>query len=163
MPVDQPTVFVLGGVNGAGKTTSSRRLLAEQLAVTTFVNADEIARGLCAFAPETVAISAGRILLQRLKELAAERSGFAFETTLAGRTYGLFLKDLRGLGYAIEIHYFWLRSSDLAVDRGTADAWYVYDNSDALPNLIAAGSGFESAVVGDQDAWSLFQRTVNDA
>jgi predicted ABC-type ATPase len=117
MPAERPTVIVLGGVNGAGKTTSSRRLLAEQLVVTSFVNADEIARGLCAFAPGTVAIAAGRILLQRLEELARERVGFAFETTLAGRTYLPFLQELKGLSYVIEIHYFWLRSADLAVER----------------------------------------------
>jgi len=59
MPPDRPIVIVLGGVNGAGKSTSARALLAEQLSVATFVNADEIARGLNAFAPETVAFAAG--------------------------------------------------------------------------------------------------------
>src|SRR6476646_7838788 len=117
MPFERPSVIVLGGVNGAGKTTASRRLLAEQLAVTSFVNADEIARGLNAFAPESVAMAAGRVLLQRLKELARERTNFAFETTLAGRTYLPVLAELQKAGYAIEIHYFWVRSADLAVRR----------------------------------------------
>jgi predicted ABC-type ATPase len=117
MPTDRPTVIVLGGANGAGKTTSSRRLLAEQLAVMSFVNADELARGLSGFAPETAAIAAGRVLLQRVKELARERTSFAFETTLAGRTYLPFLRELKAVGYAVELHYFWLRSADLAVER----------------------------------------------
>ena len=117
MPDDRPTVIVLGGVNGAGKTTSSRRLLAEQLAVTTFVNADEIARGLSGFAPETAAVAAGRIMLERLNDLARQRADFAFETTLAGRTYLPFLRDLRASGYAVELYYFWLPSADVAVNR----------------------------------------------
>jgi predicted ABC-type ATPase len=112
-----PIAIVLGGVNGAGKSTAARALLAEQLKVTAFVNADEIARGLNAFAPETVAFTAGRVMLARLKELAAERADFAFETTLAGRTYVSFLTELKQVGYAVELHYFWLRSADLAVER----------------------------------------------
>src|SRR3954464_15078655 len=107
MPVERPTLIVLGGVNGAGTTTSSRRLLAEQLAVRSFVNADEIARGLSAFAPEAVAFTAGRIMLQRLSELAAEYAEFAFETTLAGKTYLPFLRDLRRTGYTVELYYLW--------------------------------------------------------
>lgn len=196
MPSERPSVIVLGGVNGAGKTTASRRLLAEQLAVTSFVNADEIARGLNAFAPESVAMAAGRVLLQRLKELARERTNFAFETTLAGRTYLPVLAELQKAGYAIEIHYFWVRSADLAVRRvrnrvlagghgipeptvrqrygrsvanfwtsyrGTAKAWYVYDNSGPTPNLIAAGTGFDPPEVGDAEAWELVRRMTGDA
>lgn len=117
MPPEQPTVIVLGGINGAGKSTSARTLLAEQLAVRTFVNADEIARGLNAFAPEAVAIAAGRVMLDRLRELSQARADFAFETTLAGRTYLPFLRGLRQDGYAVELYYFWLRSPELAVER----------------------------------------------
>jgi predicted ABC-type ATPase len=112
-----PTVVVLGGINGAGKTTSAQTLLADQLAVLCFVNADTIARGLNAFRPEAVALNAGRVMLVRLRELAAERVDFAFETTLAGKTYLPFLRSLRENGYSVEVNYFWLRSADLAVSR----------------------------------------------
>lgn len=54
-----PTAVVIGGVNGAGKTTASRSLLAEQLAMTAFVNADVIATGISAFAPSEAALAAG--------------------------------------------------------------------------------------------------------
>lgn len=82
-----PSVIVLAGANGSGKTTASTSLLRDELAVTEFVNADVIASGLSAFAPERVAFDAGRIMLKRLDELAAARVSFAFETTLASRTF----------------------------------------------------------------------------
>jgi predicted ABC-type ATPase len=80
-------VVVLAGINGAGKTTAARSLLANTLKVMTFVNADVIAQGLSGFAPEAAALRAGRIMLEQLKELADQRTNFAFETTLAGRAY----------------------------------------------------------------------------
>src|SRR4051812_22273221 len=113
MPPEQPIVIVLGGVNGAGKSTAARALLAEQLAVTTFVNADEIARGLNAFAPDAAAFAAGRVMLARLRELTEERVSFGFETTLAGRTYLAFMRALRQAGIVVELYYFWLRSPEL--------------------------------------------------
>src|SRR5438105_3133552 len=82
-----PTAIVLAGVNGAGKTTAARSLLAHALRVMTFVNADVIAQGLSGFAPEAAAIRAGRIMLEQLDELAAQRADFAFETTLATPTW----------------------------------------------------------------------------
>jgi len=117
MPKDQSVAIVLAGINGAGKTTSSQALLADRLSVMSFVNADTIARGLNAFAVEAVALQAGRVMLQRLAELAEERVDFAFETTLAGRTYLSFLRTLREKGYLVELYYFWLRSPDMAVNR----------------------------------------------
>ncbi|HEX3152083.1 MAG TPA: zeta toxin family protein [Gemmataceae bacterium] len=117
MPPEQPIAIVLADINGAGKTTAFQRLLAERLAVMCFVNADMIARGLNAIAPETAALQAGRVMLQRLRELREERADFAFETTLAGKTCLSFLRNLRQDGYVIELYYFWLDSPELAVER----------------------------------------------
>jgi predicted ABC-type ATPase len=115
-----PTIIVLGGVNGAGKTTASRSLLANTLKVMTFVNADVIAQGLSGFDPDAATIRAGRIMLEQLKALAAQRTNFAFETTLAGRTYPAWLDSLRTGGYRIHLFYFWLNSADLAIARVAA-------------------------------------------
>ena len=115
-----PTLIVLGGINGAGKTTAARSLLANTLKVMTFVNADTIAQGLSGFDPSAAAIRAGRIMLEQLHELAAQRANFAFETTLAGRAYAGWLNSLRQSGYAIHLFYFWLDSPDLAITRVAA-------------------------------------------
>jgi predicted ABC-type ATPase len=112
-----PTVVILAGPNGAGKSTAAPNVIAELLAVGAFVNADVIARGLSAFDSESVAFQAGRIMLDRLKELAAQRADFAFETTLASRTFAPFLRQLRVVGYRIELVYVWLPSADLCVQR----------------------------------------------
>jgi predicted ABC-type ATPase len=83
----KPLIIVLAGPNGAGKSTTAPTLLRDALSVDEFVNADAIAQGLSPFAPETAALAAGRITLKRLNELAAKRVNFAFETTLASRTF----------------------------------------------------------------------------
>lgn len=58
-----PNLIVIAGLNGAGKSTVAPILLQETLGVNEFVNADAIAQGLSAFAPERVSLQAGRIML----------------------------------------------------------------------------------------------------
>ncbi len=72
----QPSVIVLAGQNGAGKTTASVGIMQETLGIAEFVNADVIAKGLSGFAPESAALQAGRIMLHRLQELAEARANF---------------------------------------------------------------------------------------
>jgi predicted ABC-type ATPase len=117
MSAEAPNVIVLAGPNGAGKTTASRTLLADALALTAYVNADVIAQGLAGFDPDSAAVQAGRILLERLDELAQQRANFSFETTLSGRAYLGRLRALRDSGYLVHLIYFWLESADLAVQR----------------------------------------------
>ena len=57
----RPTLYIIAGCNGAGKTTASMTILPEILNCREFVNADEIAQGLSPFNREDVAILAGRI------------------------------------------------------------------------------------------------------
>jgi predicted ABC-type ATPase len=112
-----PRAIVLAGPNGAGKTTSARTVLAEALQIMTFVNADTIAQGLAGFDPDSAAIEASRIMLERLHTLAERREDFAFETTLAARSYAAWLRSLKEKGYQVHLVYFWLASADLAVAR----------------------------------------------
>ncbi|HZG00249.1 MAG TPA: zeta toxin family protein [Chitinophagales bacterium] len=112
-----PTLFVIAGCNGAGKTTASYTLLPEVLGITEFVNADEIARGLSPFNPESVAIQAGRLMLERIHDLIGKQVDFAIETTLANKSYVTLLENVKGLGYEVYLLYFWLSSPEMAVDR----------------------------------------------
>ena len=61
-----PIVVVIAGPNGAGKSTAAPFLLKQALGILEFVNADQIAVGLSAYAPEKVSFEAGRIMLKRL-------------------------------------------------------------------------------------------------
>ena len=112
-----PKVIVLAGPNGAGKSTSAAKLLLGTFHVDEFVNADAIAQGLSAFALDRVAIEAGRVMLHRLKALAAQRANFAFETTLASRSFAPWLQDLNAAGYQVHLLFLWLPSPEMAVAR----------------------------------------------
>ncbi len=92
------SLYLLAGCNGAGKTTAAFTLLPGLLACREFVNADEIARGLSPFQPETVSIQAGRLMLARLDELLAAGETFALETTPATRHYLRFIAEARAQG-----------------------------------------------------------------
>ena len=118
MHLDQlaPRVVVFAGPNGAGKSTHADAILAA-LGIPTFVNADYIARGLAGQRTETVAFAAGRIMLNRLHELAQAQADFAFESTLSSKSFYPFLLQLKAHGYHVAIYYFALSSSRLAQRR----------------------------------------------
>ena len=117
MKADKPRVIVLAGPNGAGKTTTAPMLLRNTLAVEEFVNADALAQGLSAFAPEKAAVAAGRIMLARLSKLAEKRMNFAFETTLAARCFAPKLKGLMDAGYKSHLIFLALPNVEMAVHR----------------------------------------------
>jgi predicted ABC-type ATPase len=113
----KPQVVVIAGPNGAGKTTAAQTLLPSTLDIQHFVNADWIARGLSGFNPEAAAIDAGRIMLARLKQLAEARATFAFETTLATRSFAPWLRELCHSDYLFALVFLWLPDADQAILR----------------------------------------------
>ena len=112
-----PNVYIIAGPNGAGKTTFARRFLPEYAGCVEFLNADMIAAGLSPFAPDRYGLQAGRILLERMKELVEQKHEFAFETTLSGRTYVRILRDMKDAGYAVHMVYVWVSNVDLSLER----------------------------------------------
>jgi predicted ABC-type ATPase len=113
-----PYLIVIAGPNGAGKSTAAPGLLDGLLGIEDFVNADVIARGLSAFNPEGAAIQAGRIMLERVRELATEGKDFAFETTLASRSFAPWIAQLRKeQGYEFRLDYLWIPGPELSIGR----------------------------------------------
>ena len=110
-------LYIIAGCNGAGKTTASFTMLPEILNCKEFVNADEIAKGLSPFQPEKVSIDAGRIMLERINDLLNSQENFAFETTLATKSYRSKIFLAREKGYNVTLLFFWLRNADLAIER----------------------------------------------
>jgi predicted ABC-type ATPase len=112
-----PQVVIIAGPNGAGKSTLAPSLLRDTFGLLEFVNADTISAGLSAFNSAAVAFDAGRLMLERLRELSLKEESFAFESTLASRSYAPWLRDLDKRGYEFHLLFLWLHSADLAVQR----------------------------------------------
>lgn len=110
-------LYIISGCNGAGKTTASYTVLPDVLQCKEFVNADEIARGLSPFNPESMAIEAGRLMLQRIDELLKNQVSFSIETTLATKSYTRLVHRAQEQGYKVYLIYFWLSSPELAIQR----------------------------------------------
>jgi predicted ABC-type ATPase len=87
-------LYIIAGCNGAGKTTA-----------------------LSPFQPEKVAIGAGRIMLKRIDELLHNNESFAFETTLATKSYKSQIMKAKARGYNVTLLFFWLQTIDLAKQR----------------------------------------------
>ena len=110
-------LYIISGPNGAGKTTASYSVLPKILQCKEFVNADEIARGLSPFNPESVTIEAGRLMLSRIRELLSRSESFSIETTLATRSYFRLVEKSHRQGYEVTLLFFWLKSPEQAIER----------------------------------------------
>jgi predicted ABC-type ATPase len=155
-----PKVVVLAGPNGAGKSTSAHKLLLGLLKVQEFVNADTIAAQLPG---ADVALEAGRLMLARLQELATTRADFAFETTMASRSFAPWLADLQAVGYTVHLIFLWLPSPDEAVAR-VADR--VRDGGHDVPEATIRrryDSGLKNLLrlyIPLADTWRIFDNSV---
>ena len=112
-----PSLFIIAGCNGAGKTTASYTLLPELLNCEDYVNSDEIAKGLSPFRPSLAAIKASKIMMERIHELIAERKSFGIESTLSTRSLAKIVVDAQNRGYKVNLIFFWLMMPELAIER----------------------------------------------
>lgn len=110
-------IFIVAGCNGAGKTTAAYVLLPNVIKVKEFVNADIIAQGISPFNPQGASIEAGRIMLRRIQDLIHLNESFAFETTLATKSYVKLIEEAQNRGYKVVLLFFWLPKVELAIER----------------------------------------------
>ena len=114
---DAKNLYVIGGSNGAGKTTFAQEFLPKHVHCLRFVNPDLIAAGLSPFAPSAVAAKAGRLMLAEVASLIECGASFAFESTLSGKTYLRLIERAKGAGYSVHLFYLWVPDPALALAR----------------------------------------------
>jgi len=112
-----PTIYVIAGPNGVGKTTFANEHLPNTIRELEFVNADLIARGLSPYAPEAASIEAGRIALQRIRNLIGAGHSFTWETTLSGRTAVGWLRSAKQSGYSLKGYFLWVADVEMTLRR----------------------------------------------
>lgn len=114
-----PRIYVLAGVNGAGKSSIGGAMI--RASGGEYYNPDEAARALIAANPgleQTKANAAAWRQGKRLLERAiAERLDFAFETTLGGATMPRLLADAAAAGFEVRVFYVGLANPDLHIER----------------------------------------------
>ena len=147
-------LYIISGCNGAGKTTASYTVLPDILHCKEFVNADEIARGLSPFNPNSVAIEAGRLMLKRIEYLLERNVSFSVETTLATKSYINLVRRAQKKGYKVSVLFFWLNSPDLALLRV---AERVAKGGHDIPEMIVR----RRYVAGIRNLFSLFMSEVD--
>ena len=159
-------LYIISGCNGAGKTTASYTVLPEVLHCKEFVNADEIARGLSPFNPESVAIEAGRLMLQRIEDLLAKDETFSIETTLATKSYINLVRRAQAKGYTVRLLFFWLNSPELALQR---IAERVSKGGHNIPEpivrrrYVAGISNLFLLFMREVDSWEIYDNSVYPA
>ena len=112
-----PNLFIIAGCNGAGKTTASFTILPDVFHLDIFVNADEIARGLSPLNPDKSSIEAGRMMLSKIDQHVDNRTDFAFETTLASKSFVKTIRKAKNAGYNVSLIFYYLDSEQLAIER----------------------------------------------
>ncbi len=155
-------LYIIAGCNGAGKTTASFTVLPEMLGCREFVNADEIAAGLSPFNPEGVAIQAGRLMIERVIHLLKEGETFAFETTLATRSYVKLIQQARKRGYFVTLLFFALSTPEQAVARVAKRVTMGGHNipTDVILRRYDAGlSNLFQLYMPVCDSWSLYDNS----
>ena len=152
-------IIIIAGPNGAGKTTFAQSFLPKEAKLTRFINADAIAAGLAAFAPETAAIRAGRLMLAEIAHCAQRGESFAFETTLSGLSYLKHIKAWRAHGYQVSLFFLSLPNAETAIARV---AERVQQGGHDIPELVirrrfAAGlQNFRKHYQAVVDQWILY-------
>lgn len=110
-------IIIIAGPNGAGKSTFAPEYLSGESSCPIFVNADLIAAGLSPLQPGDAPFCAGRLMLEQIKDHARAGKIFAFETTLAGRSYIRMIRQWRDDGYAVKLVFLSLGTPEEAIDR----------------------------------------------
>ena len=104
-----PTLYVVAGPNGCGKSTLTRTVWCGKLEI---IDPDAIARRL----PDSPGLAAREAVRRRQTALLSSGTHL-LETTLAGAGVLRHMVSARTARYRIELHYVCLESPDLALSR----------------------------------------------
>lgn len=115
--MEKPTLWIVAGPNGVGKTTYAFRHIKRVSGSVNFVNLDEIARGLSPLDPAAQRLRAARVALAMQDAFIEQRVSFSLETTLSGLTYLGLVRRARAAGYRVHLQFFSVPTVEVSIAR----------------------------------------------
>ena len=185
----KPTLYLIAGANGSGKTTMALKFLAD--GDVEFLNADEIAKSINPDDMWSVAVSAGKELFKRMDSVLKVRASVAIETTLSGNNHIRTISRFKEAGYIVKLWYVFLDTPKLSIERikvrvakgghhvpdedvirrfsrsrehfweiaNMADDWILYYNGDNDFIQVAQGAG-DHREISDLDLFNTFNKDL---
>ena len=126
------------------------------------MNADLIAAGLSPFNPEVVAMRAGRLMLELIDEHVSRGDSFAFETTLAGKSYARHIPSWQAAGYHVTLLFLALPSAEAALQRvreRVAQGGHSVPEAVVRRRFSAGKLNFEIVYKPLVNAWALYDNS----
>jgi predicted ABC-type ATPase len=119
--------------------------------------------GLSPFSPSNVNIKAGKVLFAEIDNFIGQRADFAFETTLAGKTYVNLIKEAKTKGYFVHIFFLWIPSLSLAKERikqRVKQGGHHVPDVDVKRRLHRSLKNFFDLYMPLADAWDIFDNSA---
>lgn len=161
MPKKQ-RIIIIGGPDGAGKTTFAREYLLKEAHCPDFINVDLIAAGLSPFRPDRVSLQAGRIMLAEIDRRVRKRESFAFETTLSGHVYARMIPEWRTAGYRVRLIFLALSDPEIAVSRvamRVAQGGHHVSRAIIRRRFAAGLRNFQNIYINLVDTWEWYDNS----
>lgn len=169
MSTKPPTLWLIAGANGVGKTTYAFRHIRAVSGSNHFINLDEIARGLSPLEPQAAAEQAARVALETIKwrlgmpapakpnELELRRD-FSLETTLSGRAHLGIIRRAQAAGYRVNLMYFAVQDVETCltrIARRVSEGGHDVPEADVRRRFIRSLANFE-LYIKQVDLWRIF-------
>lgn len=161
-----PVLWFVAGANGVGKTSFAFRHIAAVSGSKSFVNLDEIARGLSPLDPGGEKVRAGRIALQMLQDSLAAKDESAksitVESTLSGKTHLRTMQQARQAGWPVHLLYFAVRSPEISlarIARRVSEGGHNVPEVDARRRFSRSIDNFP-AYVASCDFWRVYDNNA---
>ncbi|WID98304.1 AAA family ATPase [Bosea vestrisii] len=162
MTAQKPQFWIVAGPNGVGKTTYAFRHIRAVSGSTSFVNLDEIARGLSPLDPSAEQQRAARVALAMTRSLIAEGRSFSIETTLSGKTHLRTITAAREAGFAINLLFFLVASPEVSLSRiarRVSEGGHDVAEADVRRRFDRAISNLPT-YIGSVDQWRVFNNAT---
>ncbi len=168
----EPVLWLVAGADGVGKTTYARDHIQSYSGTKSFVNLDEIARGLSPFEPEAQRVRAARVSLNYLNSVLDmsqpengdhdNRRSISLETTLAGLTHLRTIARAKANGWRVQLLYFAVQSPEIAlarIARRVSEGGHNIPEADARRRFGRSLQNF-SLYAAQCDLWRVFDNNA---
>lgn len=159
----QNYLYIIAGANGSGKSTIAGEFLSEE--TLEFLNADEIAKEICPEKIESVKITAGKKVIEKLNSLFKSKKSFAIETTIAGNNHVKTIKKAKELEYKTVLIYSFVDSAEICINRiktRVLNGGHDIPDEDVRRRFYRSKNNFWNKYKDLVDEWILFYNGLSD-